>query len=187
MDVVASYLEESVRLSELIESLLFLARSESPGDHLKRTQEDLGRLLTDLRDYYEATAAEIGVTLSVILEDGGIVANVDRTLLLRAIGNLISNALAHCSAGGAVCLSAQRLDKQICIEVRDTGTGISASALPHVFDRFFRADPARSRNSGGVGLGLAIVQQIAFMHGGQVKIDSNPGADTKVSIHLPAS
>ena len=84
-------------------------------------------------------------------------------------------------------LSARRQDKQICIEVRDTGTGIAAVALPHVFDRFFRADPARSRNSGGVGLGLAIVQQIAFMHGGQVKIDSHPGAGTKVSILLPTS
>jgi two-component system heavy metal sensor histidine kinase CusS len=187
MEVVASCLEESVRLSELIESLLFLARTESPGDHLKRTPQDLGRLLADLRDYYEATAAEIGVTLSASLEEGGIVADVDRTLILRAIGNLISNALAHCSQGGIVSLSARRQDKQICVEVRDTGTGIAAVALPHVFDRFFRADPARSRNSGGVGLGLAIVQQIAFMHGGQVKIDSHPGAGTKVSILLPTS
>jgi two-component system heavy metal sensor histidine kinase CusS len=187
MEVVASCLEESVRLSELIESLLFLARSESPGEHLKRTQEDLWRLLTDLRDYYEATAAEIGVTLSMSFKDGGIVANLDRTLLQRAIGNLISNALAHCSPGGVVTLSAQRQDKQVCIEVRDTGSGISANALPHVFDRFFRADPARSRNSGGVGLGLAIVQQIALMHGGRVKIESNPGVGTKVSILLPPS
>jgi two-component system heavy metal sensor histidine kinase CusS len=185
-EVVGSCLEESVRLSELIESLLFLARTESPGEHLKRTQEDLGQLLADLRDYYEASANEIGVTLSASLEDGGIVANIDRTLLQRAIGNLISNALAHSSAGGVVSLIAQRQGKQICIEVRDTGSGISANALPHVFDRFFRADPARSRNSGGVGLGLAIVQQIAMMHGGQVKIDSNPRAGTRVSILLPA-
>jgi len=187
MEVVGSCLEETVRLSELIESLLFLARSESPGDNLKRSHEDLSRLLADLRDYYEATAAEIGVTLSVYPEYGEIMANVDRALLLRAIGNLISNALAHCSTGGVVSLSAQRQGEQICILVRDTGSGISVSALPHVFDRFFRADPARSRNSGGVGLGLAIVQQIAFMHGGQVKIDSAPGAGTKVSIFLPAS
>ncbi|MGO9340674.1 MAG: heavy metal sensor histidine kinase [Terracidiphilus sp.] len=186
MEVVGSCLEESVRLSELIESLLFLARTESPGDHLKRTQEDIGQLLADLRDYYEATAAEIGATLSLSGEGGEIVANVDRALLMRAIGNLISNALAHCSAGGVVDLSVQRQGKQICIEVRDTGSGISATALPHVFDRFFRADPARSRNSGGVGLGLAIVQQISLMHGGQVKIDSNPGAGTRASILLPA-
>jgi two-component system heavy metal sensor histidine kinase CusS len=186
-EVVASCLEESVRLSELIESLLFLARTESPGDHLKRTPQDLGRLLADLRDYYEATAAEIGVTLSVSMEESGIMANMDRMLILRAIGNLISNALAHCSQGGIVSLGARRQGKQIRIEVRDTGSGISANALPHVFDRFFRADPARSRNSGGVGLGLAIVQQIAFMHGGQVKIESNPGTGTEVSILLPAS
>src|ERR1039457_5618088 len=93
-EVLASCLEESVRLSELIESLLFLARSESPGDHLKRTREDLGRLLTDLRDYYEATATEMGVTLTASVGDS-VWGDVDRALLQRALGNLVSNALAH--------------------------------------------------------------------------------------------
>ena len=184
LEVVASCLEESVRLSELIESLLFLARSESPGDHLDRTEVDLRRLLTDVCEYYEAAASDIGVNLSVSSGDDRLVASVDRVLLLRAVGNLTSNALAHSSPGGSVRLSAQQQGEQICIEVRDTGSGISAEALPHVFDRFYRADSARSRNSGGVGLGLAIVQQIAVMHGGQVKIESNPGHGTTVTIIL---
>lgn len=184
LEVVGSCLEESVRLSELIESLLFLARSESRGDHLHRTEVDLRRLLTDICEYYEAAASEIGVTISVSPGDDSLMASVDRVLLLRAVGNLTSNALAHCSAGGSVRLSAKQQGEQICVEVRDTGSGISAEALPHVFDRFYRADPARSRNSGGVGLGLAIVQQIAVMHGGQVKIESNPGHGTTVTIIL---
>ncbi len=147
IEVLGSCLEESVRLSELVESLLFLARSESPGAHLKRTPEHLDRLLTDLRDYYEATAAEMGVTLTASAPDS-IVANVDRALLQRALGNLVSNALAHCSAGDGIWLSAQLQDGMIRLEIRDTGSGISADALPRVFDRFYRADPARSRNSG---------------------------------------
>jgi two-component system, OmpR family, heavy metal sensor histidine kinase CusS len=193
LEVVGSCLEESVRLSELTESLLFLARSESPGDHLDRTEVDLRRLLTDICEYYEAAASDIGVTISVSAgddsSDSPLMASVDRVLLLRAVGNLTSNALAHSSAGGSVRLSAVQQGEQICIEVRDTGSGISAEALPHVFDRFYRADSARSRNSGGVGLGLAIVQQIAVMHGGQVKIESNPGSNpgrgTTVTIILP--
>jgi two-component system, OmpR family, heavy metal sensor histidine kinase CusS len=183
-EVLASCLEESVRLSELIDSLLFLARSESPGDHLNRTPEDLGRLLTGLHDYYDALASEIGVTLTVSGGDGVLV-EVDKALLQRALGNLVSNALAHCSRGDEVGLSAQQQAGKICIEIRDTGSGISASALPRVFDRFFRADPARSRNSGGVGLGLAIVQQIVFLHGGEVHIASQPGQGTTVSVILP--
>jgi len=185
VDVIGSSLEESVRLSELIESLLFLARSERPGDHLKLTPEDLGRLLADLRDYYEAAAAESGVTLMAGTDSGNIIANVDRLLLLRALGNLVSNALAHCSAGDEIRLTAHRENGKIRIDVRDTGSGIPAEALPRVFDRLYRADPARSRNSGGAGLGLAIVRQIVFLHGGDVQISSDPGRETRVTVVLP--
>ena len=75
----------------------------------------------------------------------------------------------------------------IRLEIRDTGSGISADALPRVFDRFYRADPARSRNSGGAGLGLAIVKQIVVLHGGDVQIASEPGRGTTVSVVLPQS
>ena len=185
IEALGSCLEESVRLSDLIESLLFLARAESPGDHLKRTREEIGLLLTNLREYYEASAAEVGVTLTVTPVHGNIAADVDRRLLLRAIGNLIANALAHCSEGEAVWLSAQPKEGRICIEVRDSGSGISMEALPRVFDRLYRADPARSRNSGGAGLGLSIVQQIVFLHGGEIQIASTQGEGTTVSVFLP--
>jgi len=185
VEVIGSNLEESVRLSELIESLLFLARSENPGDHLKRTEQDISEILIDLRDYYEAACAEAGVQISI--RDGGraMVASVDRTLLLRALGNLVSNALAHCSREDGIWLSAHRDNGHIRIEVRDTGSGIPADALPRVFDRLYRADPARSRDSGGTGLGLAIVRQIVVLHGGDVHITSEEGEGTTVSIVLP--
>jgi two-component system heavy metal sensor histidine kinase CusS len=183
-EVLTSCLEESVRLSELIESLLFLARSESPGEHLKRTREDLGALLVSLREYYDAAAAEMGVTLAV--ESGvKLYANADKALLQRALGNLVSNALAHCSKGDRIRLSAERQKSQVRIEVHDSGAGIPSEALPRVFDRFYRADPARSRNAGGAGLGLAIVKQIVFLHGGTIEISSQPGRGTVVSVVLP--
>jgi two-component system heavy metal sensor histidine kinase CusS len=187
IETLGSCLEESVRLSDLIESLLFLARSESPGDHLKRTGEDLGLLLTDLCDYFENAATEAGVMLSLSIGTEVIIVNADRMLLLRALGNLVSNALAHCSAGDSICLAAERQRDRIRIEVRDTGSGITAAALPRVFDRLYRADPARSRNSGGTGLGLSIVRQILFLHGGEVQISSKLDQGTTVTVMLPDS
>jgi len=182
-EVIGSCLEESVRLSELIESLLFLARSESPGEHLNRTPQDVGALLTGLCDYYEASAAELRVALTAESANG-IVADVDRVLLQRALGNLISNALVHCSPGDSIGLTAQADDASVRIEVCDTGSGISAAALPHVFDRFYRADASRSRNSGGTGLGLPIARQIVLLHGGDLEISSRPGKGTTVLVVL---
>jgi two-component system heavy metal sensor histidine kinase CusS len=184
-DVLGSCLEETVRLSEVIESLLFLARAESPGDHLKRLPEDIGALLSDVRDYYEAAAAEAGVAIKV--NSGAITGEVDRALLQRAIGNLVSNALAHTPAGGVITLNARQQSGRIRIEIADTGSGIPAEALPRVFDRFYRADPARPRKSGGGGLGLAIVRQIVLLHGGEVQIASQVGRGTAVSVMLPQS
>ena len=185
-DVLGSCLEESQRLSQLIESLLFLARAESPGDHLKRKREDLCALLADVRDYYDAAAAEAGVQLSV-MDCRAVTAEVDAALLQRALGNLVSNALAHTPAGGAVRLSARRQGGRILIEVADNGAGIAPDALPRIFDRFYRADPARARKSGGTGLGLAIVRQIVFLHGGDVQIASELGKGTTVAVTLPLS
>lgn len=185
-DVLGSCLEESVRLSELIESLLFLARAERPGEHLKRQRENIGALLADVRDYYEAAASEAGVELTAS-GDTEVTGVVDRALLQRALGNLVSNALANTPAGGSIRLSAGKQAGRIRIEIKDTGAGISAEDLPSVFDRFYRADPARSRNSGGAGLGLAIVRQIVSLHGGEVQIASQVGLGTTVLVTLPES
>ena len=185
-EALGSCLEESVRLSDLIESLLFLARSESPGEHLRREPLDIGALLADVRDYYDAAATEAGVTLTAS-GGAGLVAEVDKQLLQRAIENLTSNALAHTPPGGRVTLKARCDPEGIRIEIEDTGCGIPSDALPRVFDRFFRADPARSRDSGGAGLGLAIVRQIAVLHGGNVEIRSEPERGVLVTVTVPQS
>ncbi|HLW89098.1 MAG TPA: heavy metal sensor histidine kinase [Terriglobales bacterium] len=196
-EVIESCLEEAVRLSDLIGDLLFLARAESPLTHLRRERVDVAELLGGVREYYEASAADGGVALTTTVADKSVIAELDRTLLQRAVGNLVSNALAHTPPGGTVVLgtsidsSNEDFSKSdlsmIRIEVSDTGIGIPAEALPRVFDRFFRVDSSRSQASGGTGLGLAIVQSIMLLHGGNAEITSHPGQGTRVTLHVPVS
>ncbi len=186
-DVLGSCLEETVRLSGLIGDLLFLARAESPLAHLHRERVDISELLSGVREYYEATAADSGVSLITAAPPGQVIAEVDRMLVQRAVGNLVSNALAHTPAGGSVVLGANSEVAKIRIEVADTGVGIPPEALPRVFDRFFRVDSSRSQTSGGTGLGLAIVQSIMLLHGGNVEIASQLGQGTRVTLRMPTS
>lgn len=184
-DVLGSCLEEGVRLSKLISDLLFLARAESPLAHLSLEHVNVGALLGSVREYYEASAADSGITLTTEVGKEPVIAELDRSLLQRAVGNLVSNAVAHTPPGGAVTLAAKAHASMINIAVADTGVGIPAEALPHVFDRFYRVDSSRSQVSGGTGLGLAIVQSIMSLHGGNAAITSHPGQGTCVVLHLP--
>ena len=186
-DVIESCLEEAVRLSDLIGNLLFLARAESPLTHLHRVPVDVSELLGGVREYYEASAAESGISLTTALASEPVIAELDRTLIQRAVGNLIANAVAHTPAGGAVVLGANTEAAGIRIEVSDTGIGIPPEALARVFDRFYRVDTSRSQSSGGTGLGLSIVQSIMVLHGGRAEIASQPGHGTRVTLHIPAS
>jgi two-component system, OmpR family, heavy metal sensor histidine kinase CusS len=184
-EVLGSCLEEAVRLSDLIGDLLFLARSESPLAHLHRESIDVGELLSGIREYYEAPAADRGVSLSTLVPDEPVIAQLDRSLLQRAVGNLVSNALAHTPQGKSVVLGASVEPAAVRIEVSDGGVGIPPEALSRVFDRFFRVDESRSQASGGTGLGLAIVQSIMVLHGGKVEIASQVGQGTQVTLRLP--
>lgn len=137
-----------------------------------------------MREFYEAAAAEAGVRLEVEIR-GFVAAKMDRPLLQRAIGNLIENALKHTPAGGTITLVAEKNGAGVCIEVRDTGCGIPAEHLPHLFDRFYRVDRARSSDNGSVGLGLAIVKSITELHGGSVSLNSEVGKGTAVVLDFP--
>ena len=184
-EVLGSSLEEAVRLSDLIGDLLFLAHAESPLADLRRQPVNMTELLNTVREYYEATASDSGISL--IAADSGepITAALDRPLMLRAVSNLVSNAIAHTPRGGSVTLAASAVDAELTIQVADTGAGIPPEAQPRVFDRFFRVDPSRSRSSGGTGLGLAIVESIMTLHGGSAAIASQPGHGTCVRLRMP--
>jgi two-component system heavy metal sensor histidine kinase CusS len=183
-EVLESNLEEVVRLAELIGSLLFLARTESPGAHLDRRTVDVRELLETIREYYGGSAEEAGVTLSVSAPPGTR-ATLDRSLMQRAVGNLVKNALAHTPEGGSVLLSASCARSELEIRVTDSGSGIPAESIPRVFDRFYRVDPARSQSSGGSGLGLSIVQGIVMLHKGKVGVASEVGKGTEVTLSIP--
>src|ERR1700761_1143332 len=185
-DALESSLEESVRLSDLIGNLLFLARTESPLTHLHRERVNVAELLDGVQEYYEASAADGGISLSTRFGEEPVIAEVDRTLMQRAVGNLVSNAVAHTHPGGSVVMATSSESAVIRIEITDTGIGIPPEALPRVFDRFFRVDPSRSQASGGTGLGLAIVQGIMLLHGGKVEIFSQSGRGTRVVLSIPA-
>ena len=123
----------------------------------------------------------------------GVFADFDRSMFQRAVGNLVENALHHTPAGGTVVVSISVAGSDeggtVAVSVADSGTGIAAEHLPHVFDRFYRADPARSsahsRTGGNVGLGLAIVRGIVEMHGGAASIESEPGRGTRATLTFP--
>jgi two-component system heavy metal sensor histidine kinase CusS len=185
-EVLESSLEETVRLSELIGDLLFLARAESPLTHLHRQKVDVDELLGIVHEYYEATALDGGISLVTVSNGEPITAELDRALMLRTVSNLVSNAIAHTPREGSVTLTASATDGEILIKICDTGIGIPAEALSRVFDRFFRVDPSRSKNSGGTGLGLAIVQSIMTLHGGSADISSELGRGTCVTLRMPA-
>lgn len=183
--LLGASLDECQRLSRLIDNLLFLARAENPRTQINRQVVNVVDELKKMQEFYEAAGSEAGVTIHLDTMQP-VEADVDRLLLQRAIGNLIENALAHTPRDGVVKLSAQRRDGEIRIEITDTGRGIPADHLPHVFERFHRVDPSRSKNTGGLGLGLAIVKSIAGLHGGIVEVHSEPGAGSRFTLIIPA-
>ena len=187
MQALEEALQETTRMADLVDSLLTLARADEGRFDLHREPIALGPLV---RDVYETAVilgehAELDVSMSV-LEEG--VVDGDARRLRQLFLNLITNAIKYTPRGGRVELSlSQRVGGEIAFTVRDSGIGISAADLPHVFDRFWRADRARSRASerGGFGLGLAISQWIAQAHGGRINVQSRLGRGSVFTVILP--
>jgi two-component system heavy metal sensor histidine kinase CusS len=184
-EVLGSCLEECTRISRLIQTLLFLARSDNTADTIERERIDVGHELTKVEEFYGAAAMDAGVVLRVCDDGAGQCAEVNRTLFQQAIGNLVSNAIAHTRPGGTVTIRARADASQLIVSVSDTGCGIPPEHLPRVFDRFYRIDQARASSGQNVGLGLAVVKTIAARHGGHVDIDSEVGRGTEVRVVLP--
>jgi two-component system, OmpR family, heavy metal sensor histidine kinase CusS len=182
--VLESSLEEYARLSRMIDSLLFLARADSPEMRLERSPVEALKELEMVRAFHEAMAEEQGIEVTC---QGSALVYADPMLFRRALSNLLSNALQYTPGGGQVTMSVKAFaDHSVAVSVRDTGCGIDSEHLPHVFDRFYRADRARSHYSQGTGLGLAIVKSIMNLHHGTVTIQSEPGKGTTVTLRFPA-
>jgi two-component system heavy metal sensor histidine kinase CusS len=183
-DVLVSNLEECGRLARIIDSLLFLARAESPQNQIAKENFDVAVELATVCEFFEAAASEKAVKLTVAVPHC-VDADFNRPLFQRAVCNLLANAVGHTPPGGSVTLAASSNGTSTTVEVADTGCGISPNHLPHVFDRFYRADQVRSSSTGNVGLGLAIVKSIAELHGGTVQITSEVGRGTRVTMSFP--
>ena len=182
-DVMGSCLEECTRLTTLIETLLFLARAEHPRNELVRHSLDLGRDLRHVVEFYHAVADDAGIRMSCSTPDD-LMIDADRLLIQRAVSNLIENALDHTPRGGEISVCATSNNEFVYVAVADTGCGIPPEHRAHVFDRYHQA-PRKSRPSGRLGLGLAIVRGISHVHGGTVELISEQGTGTIVTIRLP--
>jgi two-component system heavy metal sensor histidine kinase CusS len=183
-DVLSSSLEEFDRLRRMVDDTLFLARAEDPRASIDRSMLDVGAELTSVTEFLDAVAAEQEVRLEVDARRG-LAVEADRTLLRRAVVNLVSNALRHTPPGGRIVLSSEARDHSVRISVSDTGSGIAPDALPRVFDRHFRVSTGTGRSEGS-GLGLSIVRGVMAMHGGAASIESEPGRGTRVTLSFPA-
>ena len=183
-DILGSCLEETIRLSRLVDSLLFLARSDQPQSALNRESLQLDDELRTIQEFYEAAAEEAGVQLLVV-EQSNLLISADRTFFQRVVGNLITNALAHTPGGGRVEIRSEVSGEMVKVVVSDTGVGIAADQLPHVFDRLYRG-AGNHPNAMGHGLGLSIVKSVVELHDGSVSVTSIPDQGTTVETRWPA-
>ena len=192
---VAATLEETRALSRLVDDLRTLSLAETGTLPLEREPVDVVELLADVATSFSGQAEAAGIQLRVEPAiDGGnaggppLVVTGDAGRLDQVLSNLMANAIRHTPRGGTVELQASPAPDGVRITVRDTGAGIPAADLPHIFDRFWRGDPSRSHAAGaGSGLGLAIVRQLVQAHQGTIGVESHVGQGTTFTILLPAS
>lgn len=182
-ECIVSATEEYERLTQMADALLFLARAAQPDTQLDKRPLSLDSEIAAVCAFYQAMADEREVSLHA---HGTGTVLADPALLRRALGNLIVNALRHTPAGGRIVVQvAMTSGREAEIIVSDTGDGISPEDLPHIFDRFYRADSARLRKDSGTGLGLAIVKSIVQLHGGDISIQSKLRQGTTVALKFP--
>jgi two-component system phosphate regulon sensor histidine kinase PhoR len=175
----------SDRLNALVEDVLSLARLESPEPEIDVTEIELSEFLYSiLHDWEEKLRAkQLRSALEMSPDLPPIMA--DEARLQEVIYNLLDNAVKYSRSGGIIAVRATHADGEIRISVSDQGIGIRESDLPRIFERFYRADKARSRELGGTGLGLSIVKHIAQLHEGRVEAESKVGDGTTISVVLP--
>src|SRR5437667_894178 len=183
-DTIGSALEETQRLSKIVASLLAISRLEAGEARVQPMRLDFAELVRTTTDQMKLLADEKRISLT---SDGSepVEVEADPSRLKQVVVNLLDNAIKYTPEGGNVSISVTRRDDHAVLEVADSGLGISADDLPHVFERFYRADKARSRQMGGTGLGLSIVRSICLAHGGQVTVNSAEGRGSRFRGELP--
>ena len=184
---MARLYEHTRLLSRLVNDLHELAQAEAKQLPLNRQETDVAALMQTTSDAFRPSIEAKEIVLTAELASDLPMIYVDAARLRQVLQNLLANALRHTPTGGVITLRAESKPDAVCLSVVDNGDGISAEHLSHIFDRFYRADPARSRDRGGAGLGLAIARAIVEAHGGQIKVTSSgrPGQGSRFIIQLP--
>jgi signal transduction histidine kinase len=177
--------DEACRLERLVEDLRTLSRADAGELTLTRRPFPPAALLEDAAAAYHPLALERGIKVQREIAPDLPEVYVDPDRMAQVLGNLLNNALRYTLKGSAVTLAASLLDQEVEIRIQDTGPGIAAEDIQHVFDRFYRADKSRQRDSGGLGLGLAIAKSIVENHGGRIWAESPDDSGTTFLIMLP--
>jgi len=178
---LAAIEQEADRMARLLNDLLLLAQADA-GIQLHHELVEIDCVLLDV--YRHGQALANGVQLQLTAEDRALVAG-DPDRLKQLLLNLVDNAIKYTPAGGQVSLGLARRDGWVRIDIADTGIGIPADDLPHIFERFYRVEKARTRKYGGTGLGLSIARWIADVHGGYIDVESEVGQGTTFTVWLP--
>lgn len=180
-------LQEVRRMTELVDALLTLARVDEGRMELHREQVGLGEVLREVHETAQMLGEAAGVTVILEVPPDPVAVDADRGRIRQLVMNLATNAVKYTPPGGGVWLTLTATPQSASISVRDTGIGIAPGDVRRVFDRFWRADPARSRTGGrpGIGLGLSISKWIAEAHGGSIAVTSRPGRGSTFTVTLP--
>ena len=184
-DTLASLREETVLLARLVDDLQDLALAEAGQLRLDVSPVSVAEAARAAIAAMRPVADAAGVKLEAEIAPGLPPARADRERLAQILRNLLANAITHSPRAGAVRVAARRVDSHIEIAVSDDGPGIAPEHRERIFDRFYRVDPARSRATGGAGLGLAIVRQLARAQGGDARVESEPGRGARFVVTLP--
>jgi signal transduction histidine kinase len=180
-------LAEAGRMHRMVLDLLDLARMDAGTFEVKRLPADLAAILRRVAGKFAPQADAAGVQLALQLGELPLL-NADGDRLEQVFTNLVDNAIQYTPPSGQVTLNAYQSDGQVLIEIRDTGPGIPAQALEHIFERFYRADPARTGSGKhGAGLGLAIAREIVLAHAGTISVRSTPDGGSTFTVHLPVN
>ena len=182
---LARILTVSEETTRLVESLLTLARADAGASNLRFTKMDLAPTLEKIGHQFSTLADSKGLSFSSHIKKGPLLLKGDSAALDSLLRALLENALKYTPSGGVVWLRGSSVSGNVVIEVEDSGIGISAEDVPRIFDRFFRADQARSREVPGSGLGLSIARWIAEAHDGRIELESQVGAGSTFRVVLP--
>jgi heavy metal sensor kinase len=182
-DQIGSALEETHRMSHIVESLLAISRLDAGEAKMQKTRLNLGQVASATTEQMRLLAEEKSIRLTSTV-DSGVYVEGDRSHLQQVVVNLVANAIKYTQEDGEVEMRVRRVANAAVLEVADNGAGIPDYALPHVFERFYRADKARSRESGGAGLGLASVKAICTAHGAELHVSSKEGKGSTFMIEL---